>query len=139
MPHKAIMVSLAEQALRAYEDGRLVMFTDVTTGRPALPTVTGHFSIYEKVTPWEFISPWPQGSPYYYPPSWSKYWMPFYSGYGLHDAPWRHDYGPGTNVYGDGPGSSEPTGTHGCVNIPLAQTQWLWNWAPVGTPVVIYE
>jgi lipoprotein-anchoring transpeptidase ErfK/SrfK len=64
--------------------------------------------------------------------------MPFYSGYGLHDAPWRHQYGPGTNVYGDGPGSSEPTGTHGCVNIPFAQTQWLWNWAPVGTPVVVY-
>ena len=62
-----------------------------------------------------------------------------YSGYGLHDAWWRQHYGPGTNVYGDGPGSNEPTGTHGCVNIPFAQTQWLWNWAPVGTPVVIYE
>jgi hypothetical protein len=24
------------------------------------------------------------------------------------------------------------------VNIPFAQTQWLWNWAPVGTPVVVY-
>jgi lipoprotein-anchoring transpeptidase ErfK/SrfK len=139
MPPKAIMVSIGEQALRAYQDGRLVLFTYVTTGRPELPTVTGHFYIYDKVTPWQFISPWPPGSPSYYPPTWSKYWMPFYAGYGLHDAWWRHDYGPGTNVYGDGPGSSEPTGTHGCVNIPLAQTQWLWNWAPVGTPVVIYE
>jgi lipoprotein-anchoring transpeptidase ErfK/SrfK len=138
MPPKAIMVSVGEQALRAYQDGRLVLFTYVTTGRPELPTVTGHFSIYDKVTPWQFISPWPPGSPYYYPPTWIKYWMPFYSGYGLHDAWWRHDYGPGTNVYGDGPGSSEPTGTHGCVNIPFAQTQWLWNWAPVGTPVIVY-
>jgi lipoprotein-anchoring transpeptidase ErfK/SrfK len=138
MPPKAIMVSIAEQALRAYQDGRLVLFTYVTTGRPELPTVTGHFYIYEKVTPWQFISPWPLGSPYYYPPTWIKYWMPFYSGYGLHDAWWRQHYGPGTNVYGDGPGSSEPTGTHGCVNIPFAQTQWLWNWAPVGTPVVVY-
>jgi lipoprotein-anchoring transpeptidase ErfK/SrfK len=138
MPHKAIMVSIGEQALRAYQDGRLVLFTYVTTGRPQLPTVTGHFYIYEKVTPWEFISPWPPSSPFYYPPTWIKYWMPFYSGYGLHDAWWRAHYGPGTNVYGDGPGSSEPTGTHGCVNIPFAQTQWLWNWAPVGTPVVVY-
>jgi hypothetical protein len=24
------------------------------------------------------------------------------------------------------------------VNIPFAQTQWLWNWAPVGTPMVVY-
>jgi lipoprotein-anchoring transpeptidase ErfK/SrfK len=138
MPPKAIMVSLAEQALRAYQDGRLVLFTYITSGRPELPTVTGHFYIYDKVTPWQFISPWPPGSPYYYPPTWIKYWMPFYSGYGLHDAWWRQHYGPGTNVYGDGSGSSEPTGTHGCVNLPFAQTQWLWNWAPVGTPVVVY-
>ncbi len=138
MPHKAIMVSLQEQALRAYQDGQLVMFTYVTTGRPELPTVTGHFAIYEKVTPFEFISPWPPGSPFYYAPTWIKYWMPFYSGYGLHDAWWRQRYGPGTNISGDGPGSSEPTGSHGCVNIPFDKTLWLWNWAPVHTPVVVY-
>lgn len=138
MPHRAIMVSVGEQALRAYQDGRQVLFSYITTGRPELPTVTGHFFIYEKVTPFEFHSPWPLGSPYYYAPTWIKYWMPFTGGYGLHDAWWRAHYGPGTNVSGDGPGSSEPTGTHGCVNIPFAATQWLWDWAPVGTPVVVY-
>jgi len=138
MPHKAIMVSLQEQALRAYEDGRMVLYTLVTTGRAELPTVTGHYAIYEKVTPFQFISPWPQGSKFYYPPTWIKYWMPFYSGYGLHDAWWRAHYGPGTNIGGDGPNSSEPVGTHGCVNIPFQNTVWLWNWAPVGTPVVVY-
>jgi lipoprotein-anchoring transpeptidase ErfK/SrfK len=138
MPHKAVMVSLQEQALRAYEDGQLMKYTVITTGRPELPTVTGHYAIYEKVSPYKFISPWPQGSKFYYPPTWIKYWMPFYSGYGLHDAWWRSNYGPGTNVGGDGPSSSEPTGTHGCVNIPYANTVWLWNWAPVGTPVVVY-
>ena len=138
MPHKAIMVSLQEQALRAYQDGRMVLYTLVTTGRPELPTVTGHYAIYEKVTPFQFNSPWPQGSKFYYPPTWIKYWMPFYSGYGLHDAWWRAHYGPGTNIGGDGPNSSEPVGTHGCVNIPFQNTVWLWNWAPVGTPVVVY-
>jgi len=138
MPPKVVMVSLQEQALRAYEDGRVVLYTLVTTGRPELPTVTGHYAIYEKVTPYKFISPWPEGSKFYYPPTWIKYWMPFYSGYGLHDAWWRGHYGPGTNVGGDGPLSSEPTGTHGCINIPFQNTVWLWNWAPVGTPVVVY-
>jgi hypothetical protein len=76
MPHRAIMVSLAEQVLRAYQDGRLTMSTYVTTERPALPTVIGHFAIYAKVTPVEFISPWPPGSPDYYPPTWATYWMP---------------------------------------------------------------
>lgn len=138
LPHKAIMVSLDEQVLRAYQDGRMVLFTYITTGRPELPTVRGHFSIYHKASPVEFHSPWPPGSPYYYPPSQARYWMPFYGGYGLHDAPWRANYGPGTNVTGDGPGSGEPTGSHGCVNIPAAQAAWLWNWAPAGTAVVVY-
>jgi len=138
MPHKAVMVSLGEQYLREYEDGVLVHSNDITTGRPELPTVTGHFAIYEKITPYQFISPWPQGSPYYYAPTWIKYWMPFTGGYGLHDAWWRYHYGPGTNIGGDGPGSGEPMGTHGCVNLPFADTVWLWNWAPVGTPVVVY-
>ncbi len=65
--------------------------------------------------------------------------MPFYEGYGLHDAWWRHRFGPGTNVSGDGPGSLEPAGSHGCVNMPFASAQWLWNWAPIGTPVVVYN
>lgn len=138
MPQKAIMISLQEQVLRAYQDGQLVMFTYITTGRPQLPTVTGHYAIYAKITPFEFHSPWPLGSPFYYAPTWIKYWMPFYSGYGLHDAWWRQHYGPGTNVTGDGPGSGEPAGTHGCVNIPFDKTLWLWSWAPVGTPVVVY-
>ena len=45
-------------------------------------------------------------------------------GYFIHDAPWRSDYGAGSNLRG---------GTHGCVNVPLSGETWLWNWAPVGT------
>ncbi|GAC1431168.1 MAG: hypothetical protein NVSMB65_04650 [Chloroflexota bacterium] len=135
---KVIIVSLQEQALRAYENGKLMLFVYVTTGRPELPTVGGVFHIYEKVSPYQFHSPWPLGSRFYYPPTWIHYWMPFFEGYGLHDAWWRYRYGPGTNTSGDGVASGEPTGTHGCVNIPFAATQWLWNWAPVGTTVVVY-
>ncbi len=138
LPAKVVMISLDEQYLREYENGVLVHSNYVTTGRRELPTITGHFAIYEKVTPFEFHSPWPIGSPFYYAPTWIKYWMPFTGGYGLHDAWWRANYGPGTNLTGDGPGSSEPTGTHGCVNLPFADTQWLWDWAAVGTPVVVY-
>jgi lipoprotein-anchoring transpeptidase ErfK/SrfK len=138
IPDKLIMVSTESQTLRAYQDGVLVHESYVTTGRPELPTVQGIFHVYEKVTPFEFISPWPTSSPWYYPPSWVKYWMPFYGGYGLHDAPWRTVYGPGTNLphYDTDPG--EPFGSHGCVNIPLADMTWLWNWTTVGTTVVVY-
>jgi lipoprotein-anchoring transpeptidase ErfK/SrfK len=138
IPDKLIMVSTESQTLRAYQDGVLVHESYVTTGRPELPTVHGVFHVYDKVTPFEFISPWPTSSPWYYPPSWVTYWMPFYGGYGLHDAPWRKVYGPGTNLphYDTDPG--EPFGSHGCVNIPLPDMTWLWNWTTVGTTVVVY-
>jgi hypothetical protein len=137
IPEKVIMISTESQTLRAYEHGSLVHESYVTTGRPELPTVHGIFHVYLKQTPFEFISPWPPGSPYWYPPSWVRYWMPFYAGYGLHDAPWRTVYGPGTNVpHSSDPG--EPLGTHGCVNIPLPDMVWLWNWTTLGTSVVVY-
>jgi len=130
---KVIMVSLREQVLRAYDNGKIVLTTDVTTGRPELPTVQGVFYIYSKVTPFEFHSPWPKGSPFYYAPTKIQYWMPFFEGYGLHDAWWRSNYGPGSNTP-----QGNVTGSHGCVNIPLWATRWIWDWAPVGTTVVVY-
>src|SRR5579884_975911 len=117
-PGKHIVVSLSKQALYAYNGHHLVMQTLVTTGNPALPTPTGHFSIFAKFHPFEFISPWPQGSPYYYPPSWTNYAMEFQSaGYFFHDAPWRSVYGPGSNDHGS-PGTNYG-GSHGCVNVPF--------------------
>jgi hypothetical protein len=132
MPDRAIYVSLGRQELRAYEGGRLVRQTLVTTGRPELPTITGSFSVLRKNSPWIMHSPFPYGSPYWYPDTRVSYVLWFDDGgYGLHDAYWRHRYGPGTN----GPGTAG--GTHGCVNIPYADTVWLYDWAPVGTPVTV--
>lgn len=133
LPGKVILISLAEQTMRAYDHGVLEMSTYVTTGRPELPTVTGIFHIYLKQTPFEFHSPWPLGSPFYYPPTWISYWMPFYEGYGIHDSSWRYVYGPGTNFP-----QGSVTGSHGCVNTPLVSEAWLFHWAPVGTTVVVY-
>jgi len=138
IPDKVILISTEGQTLRAYAHGALAYETYVTTGRPELPTVHGIFHIYEKVTPFTFISPWGYGSPYYYPPSPVDWWMPFYAGYGIHDAPWRRVYGPGTNLphYNSDPG--EPVGSHGCVNVPHGAMAWIWSWAAVGTTVVVY-
>jgi len=137
IPHKLVVVSTESQTMRVYVDGVLVHEDYVTTGRPELPTVHGIFHVYLKQTPFEFNSPWPLGSPFYYPPSWVKYWMPFYEGYGLHDSPWRTLYGPGTNLpHSSDPG--EPFGSHGCVNIPGPDAAWLWNFVDVGTTVLVY-
>ena len=131
-----IVVSLTKEPLYAYNGDKLVMNTLVTTGNPALPTPTGHFTIFAKFHPFEFISPWPQGSPYYYPPSWTSYAMEFQSeGYFIHDAPWRTVYGPGSN--GPGTPGTNYGGTHGCVNVPYKPARFLFYWASIGTPVDI--
>jgi lipoprotein-anchoring transpeptidase ErfK/SrfK len=137
LPEKALTISLNEQVLRAFEHGHQVFWTYVTTGRPGLETVTGTFKVYWKVAPWIFHSPWPKGSPYWYPDSKSNLVMWFYSGYAIHDAPWRAYYGPGTQFAHYDP-LGENVGTHGCVNVPHQNMVWLWNWTPTSTPVVVY-
>jgi len=126
---KLIVISLSRQVLTAYQDGTPVLTTYVATGRPALPTPPGVYHIFAKYSPYEMISPWGYGSPYWYPPSWTNWAMEFRSGgYFIHDAPWRSWYGPGSNLY---------NGTHGCVNVPYSPMSFLWGWTPMGTTVVV--
>jgi len=137
LPDKALTISLNEQVIRAYDHGQQVFWSYVTTGRPGLETDPGSFKVYWKVSPWTMHSPWPKGSPFWYPDSKVKFVMWFNGGDGIHDASWRSRYGPGTNGPHYDP-TGEDTGTHGCVNVPYSNMVWLWNWTPTGTPVIVY-
>lgn len=138
VPHKMIVVSTEKQSASLYQNGRVIYRTPVTTGGPELPTDHGVFHIYLKVSPFVFHSPWPPSSPYYYVPTPITYWMPFDGGEGLHDAWWRSNFGPGSNYQPTDLGTGNYIlGTHGCVNLPFAAAQYVWNWAPVGTTVVV--
>jgi lipoprotein-anchoring transpeptidase ErfK/SrfK len=137
LPEKALTISLKEQVIRAYSHGKQVFWSYVTTGRPGLETDPGSFKVYWKVSPWTMHSPWPKGSPYWYPDSKVRMVMWFNGGDGIHDASWRSRYGPGTNGPHYDP-TGEDTGTHGCVNVPYSNMVWLWNWTPTSTPVIVY-
>ena len=133
--YRRIVIDLAHQRLTAYDGPTKVLTTLVTTGNPALPTPLGHFPILGRYSPFTFVSPWPYGSTYYYPPSPVNYALLFDDrGYYAHDAPWRTAYGPGTNATVGTPGQNY-TGTHGCVNVPFAAMQQLFAWATIGTVV----
>lgn len=126
---KIIVVSLKTESLTAYENGKVVATTVVATGRPALPTIPGTYHIKAKYTPYQFISPWPKSSPYWYASAWVKYAMLYEDGgYFIHDAPWRTVWGPGADL---------TSGTHGCINVPLATMTFLYQWAAVGTTVLV--
>ena len=138
MPDKAIVISIHAQQLTAYEGGKPVIDTPITSGRlPELPTDIGPMAVLRKDSPWTMHSPWPKGSPFWYPDSKVKMVMWFNGGDGIHDASWRSRYGPGTNGPHYDP-TGEDTGTHGCVNVPYSNMVWLWNWTPTGTPVIVY-
>lgn len=138
VPSKVILVSTEQQTVYAYQNGKQVLSTPATTGGPELPTDHGVFHIFEKISPFVFHSPFPVGSPYYYDPTPIQYWMPFDGNEGLHDAWWRNNFGPGSNLQPTDLGNGNVIlGTHGCVNLPFDAAQFIWNWAPVGTTVVV--
>jgi len=123
---KVVVVNIPLQRLYAYENGTPLFpsAVPITTGKYGFETVTGSFEIYLKEHHHKMTSPFPG---IYYDDV-VNYWMPFYLGYGLHDAPWRSIYG--TQDYG-------LVGSHGCINIPLKETSILYNWAEVGTRVIV--
>jgi lipoprotein-anchoring transpeptidase ErfK/SrfK len=135
---KKIIITLSRQWMEVYENGREVYNAPITSAQPGMITPTGTYHIFLKLHPTTFYSPWPRGSPYYYPPSHINYALEWdVGGYFLHDSWWRSDFGPGTNVWHSDHIYGWETGTHGCITMPLYAVAWLYNWAPIGTTVQI--
>jgi lipoprotein-anchoring transpeptidase ErfK/SrfK len=112
-----IDVDLTNQRLVAYEGDTPVYWVTVSTGLPGTPTVTGQYRIYVKY-PAQTMS----GPGYYLPDV--PYVMYFYQGYGIHGTYWHNNFG-------------HPM-SHGCVNTPTPDAQWLYNWAEVGTLINVH-
>jgi lipoprotein-anchoring transpeptidase ErfK/SrfK len=111
---KQIVVVLSQQKTYAFEDGVLVRHFVVSTGLPATPTVTGDYEVYVKYDAQRMTGPGYDlpGVP------WVLY---FYRGYALHGTYWHNNFG-------------HPM-SHGCVNMRTPEAEWIYSWAPVGTPV----
>jgi len=111
---KSIVVSNDKQRIYAYENGQLIRSHLVSTGLPATPTVLGDYKIYVK-----YLADDMSGPDYFLPQV--PYTMYFYQGYGIHGTYWHNSFG-------------RPM-SHGCVNLPISEAQWFFEWAEVGTPV----
>ena len=127
-----VEVDLDYQRVYLYVDYELIYKTSCVSGTasdPSRHTVRGLFSIKSKEKDRILKGPIGEdGKPSY--ESHVNYWMPFYRGYGLHDADgWRGEYG-GT-IYIN-------SGSHGCVNISNAAAQTIYNNVSVGTPVIVF-
>ena len=138
MRGKVIVISMTEQTARLYQNGALVYWTYVTTGRPELPSPPGLHYAMQKLYHTQFVSGDPRTSPLWYGPTAINYAI-LYADYGyfVHDAWWRYKFGPGSNLPHWDPLAFNG-GSHGCVNVPEANMAWIYNWTPLGTPIILY-
>jgi lipoprotein-anchoring transpeptidase ErfK/SrfK len=114
---KWIEVRLSSQRLIAWQNGRVMMSTAISSGRRATPTVRGTFRILRKYRRVRM-----RGPGYNLPNV--PYAMFFYRGYAMHGTYWHHNFGVPMS--------------HGCVNLPTSKAAWLYSWAPLGTVVVVH-
>ena len=120
LTENTILVDISDQVFYFYKDGKLTWSTRVVTGNEGNHnTPKGRYLL--KKTNFEpnrtLRGRNDDGSRY---ASFVNYWMPFYGGYGFHDATWRGswEYTP-TRFQGHG--------SHGCVNMQLEAAKKLYN------------
>lgn len=119
-----VEVNLTQQHLWFYMDGELVVESDFVSGLPrdGRETVTGVFGIPYKKSP-ETL----KGD------TWEEdvtYWMPFFDGQGLHDAPWRSSFGG--NIY-------QTSGSHGCINLPQDAARTIYENMEERVAIILYK
>ena len=111
-----IQVDLSEQRLITWQGNKPVFGVIVSTGKRSTPTPTGVFNIYTKLVKTRM-----KGEDYDIPNV--PHTMYYQGGYGIHGAFWHNNFG--TPV------------SHGCVNVAPNHAKKIFNWASVGTPVVV--
>lgn len=123
-----IEISLEEQNMWFYKDGKCLVDTPVVTGLPteARQTEIGLYSLVSRETNRYLGTYEVQGYS-----SYVNYWMPFNGGQGVHDSTWRDDSEYGGTTY-------KTKGSHGCVNTPLDKVKIIYENIKTGYPVIVY-
>lgn len=111
-----ILVTLSNQTLTAYQGDVPVMHSTIASGKAGTPTQVGEFRVYAKVPLQRMTGP-----------GWdipNVPWILYYDGdYAIHGAYWHANFGTPTS--------------RGCVNMTVDEAKILYDWASVGTRVVI--
>lgn len=118
-----IEISIDEQHMWYYVDGKVYVETDITSGSLAnggtAPRVCAVYSIIP--------NKWLNGPTWH---SFVKYWVAIDGAIGIHDASWRSKYGGTEYLY---------NGSHGCVNTPHDAMKKIFEHVEIGTPVIVYS
>jgi lipoprotein-anchoring transpeptidase ErfK/SrfK len=110
-------VDLTHQMVYAFEGNTVVNSFVVSTGTWQHPTVTGQYHVYIKYRATRMTGPG------YDLPN-VPFTMYFYKGYALHGTYWHSNFGTPMS--------------HGCVNLSIPDSEWLYNFASIGTLVNVH-
>ncbi|PIP24480.1 MAG: hypothetical protein CO140_03995 [Candidatus Moranbacteria bacterium CG_4_9_14_3_um_filter_40_7] len=121
---KYVDINLAVQILSIFENGKIIDSFLVSSGKRGMETPRGQYAIRNKT-----------------PRAWSKVYglyMPFWMAivpdgkFGVHELPeWPGGYKEGASHLGI------PV-SHGCVRLGIGPAKTVYDWAEIGTPVIVY-
>lgn len=134
---KRIEVSISQQTLTAYQGDQVILQTLVSTGVEPNHTEVGFFHVRIKFPMKDMtgvtdgsgavtsVGEGSTGGEQYLVQDVPSVMFINYEAEALHGAYWHSNFGQRMS--------------HGCINIPLDEAAFLYDWAPLGTAVTVYE
>lgn len=126
-------VNLTEQIATAYDGRTALRSVLISSGRPGWETPTGTFPVQRRVEKdtmdgATLVGQGPNGAGASYKVENVRYVQYFTAdGAAIHENYWRR------------PATFGVPGSHGCIGMLPADAAWFWDFAQVGTPLVIHE
>jgi hypothetical protein len=122
-----IDVHLTQQLITLYEDREPVRVVVTTAGMAGWETPPGEYTItWRKAN--ETMSSGAIGAEHFFKLEDVLYTQYFTDeGHAIHYAWWRT------------PETIGRPGSHGCLNVLLADAEFMWDWADVGTPIIVHQ
>lgn len=122
---KSILVDKSQQRLTSYEYGIPVHTFLVSTAKKGFYTPVGKTAVRAKLLYHDYKWIWGIGDPNNYNVPNVKWNLRIYDHIYIHWAYWHNNFG-------------HPM-SHGCINMNAENSEWIYTWADVGTPVNVVD
>ncbi len=122
---KFIEVDISEQRLWTFENGKEVKTFLISSGLVAFPTPTGAFAVSAKFPTHDYVWSYGANNPNNYNIQDVKHNLRWSNHLYIHAATWHNAFGTRRS--------------HGCINVSPTNAEWIYNWTPIGTPVLIHD
>ncbi|MGM7697677.1 L,D-transpeptidase [Microbacterium sp. A84] len=114
---RRVDLNLSTQTVTLYENETVIERWPVSTGLPNTPTPTGNFTVFGYTSIQDMV-----GNDYVTPDvPWNTWFAPDIA---FHGAYWHENFGQQMS--------------HGCVNMPVWQAEYVYEWTAMGTQVAVH-